>query len=395
MNRADETFQVSGIISRYVLGSMTESEKEELDGWLDKSSRNKLLFEELVRQEVASGKILAYGRVEWEGALKELLEQKKKLRLAGRKRRIIRFGSCAAVLLFACMGIWFYYIQAGNTPVGEEQVHKEIPKLLAGKPRATLQLASGKTVFLTSDSSRSIEPEYGVEIRQDSGVIKYQVAEVQGGQEEQYNMITVPRGGEFTLILSDGTQVWLNAETSLRYPVEFVGNERKVYLEGEAFFDVTRDKQKQFVVETEKAKVRVYGTAFNVYAYPNEDEVAATLVRGAIDLKERGSGNRIRLEPGEQGCLAGGKLAKREVDVDMYTAWITGRMVFKSICLGDMLKHLARWYDVDIVFTEERLKEVSFTGAVKKYDDFTEVLDVIESTQVVHFRIEDRTIIVY
>ena len=80
-------------------------------------------------------------------------------------------------------------------------------------------------------------------------MIKYQVAEVQGGKEEQYNMITVPRGGEFTLILSDGTQVWLNAETSLRYPVEFVGNERKVYLEGEAFFDVTYDKQKQFVVE--------------------------------------------------------------------------------------------------------------------------------------------------
>ena len=364
-------------------------------GWLYISPLKNLLFEELVRQEVASGKILAYGRVEWEGALKELLEQKKKLRLAGRKRRIIRLGSWAAVLLFACMGIWFYYIQAGNAPIGERQVHKEIPKLLAGKPRATLQLASGKTVFLTSDSSRRLEPEYGVEIRQDSGVIKYQVAEVQGGKEEQYNMITVPRGGEFTLILSDGTQVWLNAETSLRYPVEFVGNERKVYLEGEAFFDVTYDKQKQFVVETEKAKVQVYGTAFNVYAYPNEYEVVATLVRGAIDLKERGSGNRIQLEPGEQGCLAGGKLTKREVDVDMYIAWITGRMVFKSICLGDMLKHLARWYDVNIVFTEERLKEVSFTGEVKKYDDFTEVLDVIESTQVVRFRIEDRTIIVY
>ena len=107
--------------------------------------------------------------MEWEGALKELLEQKKKLRLAGRKRRIIRLGSCAAVLLFACMGIWFYYIQAGNALIGEGEVHKEIPKLLAGKPQATLQLASGKTVFLTSDSSRRLEPEYGVEIRQDSG----------------------------------------------------------------------------------------------------------------------------------------------------------------------------------------------------------------------------------
>lgn len=394
MSRADETFQMSEIISRYVLGSMTESEKEELDSWLNKSSRNKLLFEELIRQKVVSGKLHTYERLDWEGALKELLERKRKLRLTGRKRRIIRWGSCAAVLLLACMGIWGYYIQTRNASIGV-QVCKEIPRLLAGKPQATLQLASGKTVYLTSDSPQSIEPEYGVEIQQDSGVIKYQVCEVLGKREEQYNIITVPRGGEFTLILSDGTRVWLNAETSLRYPVEFVGNERKVYLEGEAFFDVTCDKQKQFIVETEKAHVRVYGTAFNVYAYPDEEGVAATLVRGVIDLKERGSDHPIRLEPGEQGSLVGGKLTKREVDVDMYTAWIKGRMVFKSIRLGDMLKHLARWYDVDIMFAEERLKEVTFTGEVKKYDDFTEVLDVIESTQIVHFRIEDRIVIVY
>ena len=394
MNRADETLGMSEIISRYVLGTMTESEKEELDAWLNKSSRNKLLFEKLIHQKVASGKMHAYERVDWEGALKELLEQKRRLRLARRKRQIIRWGSCAAVLLVACIGILCYYIQTKNSSIAE-QVRKEIPRLLAGKPQATLQLASGKTVYLTSDSPRSIEPEYGVEIQQDSGVIRYQVCEIQGEKEEQYNIITVPRGGEFTLILSDGTQVWLNAETSLRYPVEFVGNERKVYLEGEAFFDVTHDKQKQFIVETKKAHVRVYGTAFNVYAYPDEEDVATTLVRGVVDLKERGSDHLIRLKPGEQGCLVGGKLTKREVDVDMYTAWVKGRMVFKSIRLGDMLKHLARWYDVDIVFTEERLKEVSFTGEVKKYDDFTEVLDVIESTQVVHFRIEDRTIIVY
>lgn len=116
MNRVDETFQVSEIISRYVLGSMTESEKEELNGWLDKSPRNKLLFEELVRQEVASGKILAYGRVEWEDALKELLEQKKKLRLAGRKRRIIRLGSCAAVLIICLYGYLVLLYSGGKCP---------------------------------------------------------------------------------------------------------------------------------------------------------------------------------------------------------------------------------------------------------------------------------------
>ena len=196
-------------------------------------------------------------------------------------------------------------------------------------------------------------------------------------------------------MLSDGTQVCLNAETRLRYPVEFVGDKRKVYLEGEAFFDVTHDKQKQFVVETEEACVKVFGTAFNVYAYKDEDATVATLVRGSIELKVRDSDDKVRLEPGEQGTLINGKLTKQDVDVEMYTAWREGRMVFKSIRLEDLLHHMARWYNVDVVFSREELKDVTFTGEAKKYEDFSEVLDIIETTQSVRFRVEDRTIIVY
>lgn len=393
MNTEDKTFQVSEIISRYILGNISDAEKEQLEHWLAESPRHKDLFDKLIREEITSGKVRAYERINWQEALKNLLERKKSESRMRRRRRVIRWTRYVAVIVLF-VGLYVYLRTNDKLPeINKTQVAaRGIP---AGKPTATLQLASGEEILLTSDRSCNIKQENGVVIKQDSGIIKYRVDGTKVKQKEQFNTITVPRGGEFSLMLSDGTRVWLNAETRLRYPVEFVGDERKVYLEGEAFFDVTHDKHKRFVVETEEACVKVFGTAFNVYAYKDEDATVATLVRGSIELKARGTDNKVRLEPGEQGTLTNGKLTKQDVDVEMYTAWREGRMVFKSIRLEDLLHHLARWYNVDIVFSREELKDVVFTGEAKKYEDFSEVLDIIETTQSVRFRVEDRTIIVY
>jgi len=390
----EQVFKISRLIFKEVMGTISDEEQRYLEWWRGRNPDNERLYRELKDGQRVMDEVKQLEGVEvirpLEGMHLRIREEERRLR-----QRRWQWGVAAAAVVAVFVGCFYLF------PVDDRQESMPLAKteqpIKAGGVRAVLRLEDGRVVDLET-LAEGVKVGGMDAVKIDERRLSYAGQGKAEGEKRKklvYNEVEVPRGGEFDLILADGTTVWLNAGSKLRYPVEFVGNERKVYLEGEAFFDVTRDKQKQFVVETEKAKVRVYGTAFNVYAYPNEDEVAATLVRGAIDLKERGAGNRIRLEPGEQGCLVGGKLAKREVDVDMYTAWITGRMVFKSIRLGDMLKHLARWYDVDIVFTEERLKEVSFTGEVKKYDDFTEVLDVIESTQVVHFRIEDRTIIVY
>ena len=393
MNTEDKTFQVSEIISRYILGNISDAEKEQLERWLAESPRHKDLFDKLIREEITSGKVRAYERINWQEARKNLLERKKSESRMRQRRRVIRWTRYAAVIVLF-VGLYVYFRSNDKLPeINKTQVTARV--IPAGKPTATLQLASGEEILLTSDRSCNIKQENGVIIKQDSGIIKYRVDGTKVKQKEQFNTITVPRGGEFSLMLSDGTRVWLNAETRLRYPVEFVGDKRKVYLEGEAFFDVSHDKQKQFVVETEEARVKVFGTAFNVYAYKDDDATVATLVRGSIELKVRDSDDKVRLEPGEQGTLINGKLTKQDVDVEMYTAWREGRMVFKSIRLEDLLHHMARWYNVDVVFSREELKDVTFTGEAKKYEDFSEVLDIIETTQSVRFRVEDRTIIVY
>ena len=157
---------------------------------------------------------------------------------------------------------------------------------------------------------------------------------------------------------------------------------------------MSRDPEKRFEVQTESAEIRVYGTEFNILAYKDEREITTTLVKGSVGIKVKGTKERVRLEPGEQACLVGNKITKREVDTEIYTAWMKGRLVFKSVRLEDMLRRLARWYNVDVVFSEESLKDVTFTGEVKKYEDFTEILEVIESTRTAHFQVKDRTVIV-
>lgn len=395
MDRENKIFQVSEIVSKYILGNITDHEKEQLEHWLQESPRHKELFEDMVLRETMSEKVQAYKRVDWQRALDDLLKRKQGFQRERNVRRIRRYMKYVAVLVLPLGIVLYMYMHRGKTPeVQQPKVEAQV-LIPAGKPKATLQLASGEEIALTTESSRHIEQGNGVVIKQNFGVIEYKVDGNSSKENEQFNTISVPRGGEFCLTLSDGTRVWLNADSRLRYPVEFVGKKRKVYLEGEAYFDVSYDEHKQFVVETKDARVKVYGTAFDVSAYEDEKETTATLVRGSIALKSGKTDKMIRLEPGEQGRLQNGKLTKQNVDVRLYTAWVEGRLVFNSVRLEDMLRRLSRWYDVNVIFSRDELKEVIFTGEVKKYKDFSEVLDVIESTQTVHFEVKDGTIIVY
>ena len=394
MNRADEVFCVSEMISRCILGELTDAEKLWLEKWVEVSPENKELFDRLVGEKMLSEKVRAYGRINRKEPLEELLNRKKQLERSVRRRRVTRVVGYAAAILLPLAVVFYFYIRPGRGVLPAEPRLEARVELPAGESKAILQLADGKVVELTPESSRHIARGDRVTIKQDSGIIKYKVDGSTMRQKERFNTITVPRGAEFSLELSDGTRVWLNAESRLRFPEEFVGKHRKVYLEGEAYFDVSRDPEKRFEVQTESAEIRVYGTEFNILAYKDEREITTTLVKGSVGIKVKGTKERVRLEPGEQACLVGNKITKREVDTEIYTAWMKGRLVFKSVRLEDMLRRLARWYNVDVVFSEESLKDVTFTGEVKKYEDFTEILEVIESTRTAHFQVKDRTVIV-
>ena len=264
----------------------------------------------------------------------------------------------------------------------------------AGKSQAVLVLSSGERQVLDL-GERNIE-DGGMRISADSGRISYNGKSRSGEVQDAFHILEVPRGGEYFMTLEDGTKVWLNAATRLKYPVVFASGIRKVILEGEAYFEVARDISRPFVVETVQAKVSVLGTSFDVCAYAEEGKTWTTLEEGVVEVESMDKGEKVRMVPGEQVCLTGGKgMEKYKVETALFTAWRSGRLVFKDMRLEDLMRNLARWYDVKVEFYREEAKDIVFTGDVKKYEDLNEVLEIIELTSDVHFTIEGQSIIVH
>ncbi len=211
------------------------------------------------------------------------------------------------------------------------------------------------------------------------------------GEALRYNVLRVPRGGEFAVELADGTLVRLNSDSELRYPVHFAGGERRVYLRGEGYFEVVKDARKPFVVEAGGMEVEVLGTTFNVSAYADEGAVATTLVEGAVRFS--GESGSVELSPGEQGLADGaGAVTKREVDVNDYVAWQKGQFVFRHRTLEEVIRVVCRWYNVEAVFESAGAKGIYFTGNMRRYGDFEQVVRMLELTGGLDFRIEGRTI---
>ena len=212
--------------------------------------------------------------------------------------------------------------------------------------------------------------------------------------EVVYNKLEVPRGGECMIKLDDGTKVWVNAETKLKYPVAFVGDRREVVLEGEAFFDVAKN-EKPFIVETSFGDVRVLGTAFGISAYASESESYTTLVRGKVSV-EREGGEPVVILPGEQVVTSkDGKMIKQQVDVEEFVGWKDGIYVFKEKSLGEIMKTLERWYNISVDFQDKSLVDLPFTGNLKRYDDINVFFDALTRTGDMKYRVEGNQVILF
>jgi transmembrane sensor len=207
--------------------------------------------------------------------------------------------------------------------------------------------------------------------------------------------LKIPRGGEFYLTLSDNTKVWLNSETTLKYPVEFAGEERRVELTGEAFFEVEKDAERPFRVVSDEQVVEVLGTSFNISSYPEDSVILTTLVEGKVNvfLGENPETSQTLL-PKHQSFLARGedRIMQREVDVSEYVAWKDGEFYFRDQSLENIMKTLSRWYDIDVVFNEPQAKDILFTGHLERYENFERILNLIQRTNEVSYSEEGRTI---
>ena len=303
------------------------------------------------------------------------------IRKRGRLVRL-RWMRAAAVLAagFVGAGVWGLLGDLERNAPEEEEMARQVQ----------LVLSDGRAMSVESDTLIR-EEETEIRVSRQGGA---DYTEKRHTERLVYNTIRVPRGNEYHVVLSDNTEVWLNSESELRFPVNFVGGERRVFLKGEAFFAVERDTARPFFVEADEMRLEVLGTSFNVNAYRDNGNLLATLVEGKVRVTDTLSGRSCVLSPGCQAEMGGGRLDTCRVRVEDVVAWKEGRFLFREMPLARIAKELERWFDVEVLFADQSLREHPFTGVVKRYNTIEEVCALIEETTNVKFVIRDRTVTV-
>ena len=304
---------------------------------------------------------------------------------------VFKYAAVLAVVI-CCAVLW---MNQGNK--NDHSVTAEVDSISSGTRKAELILADGKSVVLDLDTNVHEMEISGMKFVNDdkNGELRYDGSFVAGDSSQMsYNILCIPKGGEYSLQLPDGSRIWLNSETSIRFPVCFMKDRREVYLSGEAYFEVIADTKRPFYVQVGEVKIQVLGTAFNVSAYREDQQVEVALLRGKVGLDL--PGNEYVLAPGEIATWnkGDGLATLRKGDVESIVDWKTGRFNFEDMPLDKLTVKLARWYGVQFIFEDETTKEFRFSGAVTKYRTLDYVLGMIVKTTKVAFQEKDGKILV-
>ena len=381
-------FRVSRAISLSLRGDASKEEREILKQWLASSVKNRELYEQLQKGELLDQKLIDYNMIDRAGDCEKFIATRRKRNCLSNRT----FARYAAILLLP-LGVALAILLWKSKP---EPVISIAEVIKPGGHKAILTTGGGERVLLSDSTLAPLREQNGMIVNVQNNKVSYEAPQDTLVTETQpiFNTLQVPRGGEYVLTLSDGTQVWLNAESEIRYPIQFTGDKRVVYLEGEAFFTVTPDKEKPFIVVSPKASVSVLGTEFNLRAYADEGNVQTTLVTGSVIMQSEKYKQQIKLVPGEQGTLdiKTGNLRKQEVDTYLYSAWKDGRFVFRNTRLEDLFNILSRWYDLHVFYLNTEAKDIRFTGDINKTEDFKSILKIIENNERVTFNVNQRTV---
>lgn len=297
---------------------------------------------------------------------------------------------CKYAAMFV-LGVSLVYVVARPEPE-EKIVRAEVIK--PGRLQAELRLGTGVRLALNEHQGVYSLGNAGVEIVNDTvtGKVSYHVNKT--GMEDSlvFNTLIVPKGGEYSLELPDGTVVWVNSESALRFPEKFTSNRREVFLEGEAYFEVKKDENRPFYVHTEAGKVRVLGTAFNVCAYSNDRFWQTTLVEGSVMINQEEK--EVLLKPNEQYQIdvRTGKAGLREVLPELYTSWRDGKFYFKAYTFEELVEKLERWYDFKMFYMNEEIKTRRFSGVVNKYQPLEEMFKFLQMTSDVQFNVKGNVV---
>lgn len=366
------------IIKRLSEEHLSEEESAFFDKWYQNSS-NREYYNDLLK--IRSGIIASQ--------VKERIDKRKawnQVRPA-RKISLIRTLLKFAAIMILPLSLGVFLLIRENKQ--EKVVYAEVP-VQPGKKQAVLTLSSGQQVMLADTVVRVNEKGMVISNLPDKELV-YKIMNDTMKTETIYNTVTVPRGGEYKLVLADGTIVWLNSDSHIRYPVTFSGNTRQVELEGEAYFEVAKDVEKPFIVRMNEYNVRVTGTQFNVRNYSNES-LATTLVEGGVQIERKGKVDRLR--PGQQAVLENNEIRIRVVNVEEQVAWRHGAFGFTQCRLENIMEELARWYDVDVFYMNQQVKDYHFSAWFKRSSSINEVINILEKTKKISLDLKGRILTV-
>lgn len=358
------------LLRRYLSGESTEQEKLRVERfYLSQFKENGLP-----------------GQLPDSNVKEELWEQiNNRVHGVGKWKFFAQWYRVAAVLAFLLIGTAaaIYYLNNRHLQHPGDTAH--VADIAPGKNRATLHLSDGRQIALSQEKAG---------IKTESGSLTY----LDGSELEKelpaYLTLSTPRGGQYHAILPDGTKVWLNASSSLRYSATFETDQvRKVKLQGEAYFEVVHNPSMPFIVESDGQQVKVLGTSFNVQAYEDDGSVKTTLLEGSVQLNPS-TGKNVILRPGEQAILNESGMRVQKVNVEDFIAWKNGYFMFNSETLESIMTRLGRWYDVQVEYADKALKDRAFFGSVSRYEHLSKVLEVLEATGAVNLEIKGKTVTV-
>ena len=394
MKKFENVYQDAALMRRVLLGEADEAEQQELEKRLEECSDLRKIYEQLQNSETLKAAFKERQNYSSKKAYQSFLQKIGQVEPERQRRRSLHIGwyIAAAVVIFA-VGLSFYMLNS-SSPKEESR-----PLIQPGTQQAQLTLPDGSVIDVDKKEVNVVVD--GIQVKYKEGVLSYQSTVTTQHEEKNVeeqsaksNELVIPRGGENTVILADGTTVHLNAGSKLTYPVRFVGKRRLVALEGEAYFDVAEDENHPFVVQTHLGDVIVLGTAFNVNAYTNAFVCYTTLVRGKVQFSAPNV-EAITLLPGEQAVVSANGSEKRTVDLEEYVGWVEGLYVFNNRSLGEIMETFERWYDIQVYYETEDLRNITYSGSLKRYGTINSFLEALELTGDLTYKISGRNILIY
>lgn len=388
------TERVKDLLIARLEGALSDTDRSALDAWLNESELNRELavdFLDDAKLKAGIGEIYSSREVIWK-RLEEQLQLETKIIPFRRRFPWKKIAVAASILLVIGLGSYFLFFNNKGNKQAEIVKIEPINDVQAPETnRAMITLANGQTVYLDSVGNGELAKQGNIKVvKLANGQIAYQTASSEIIKELQYNTLSNPRGSKvIDITLADGSRAWLNAGSSLTYPVAFTGNERKVKITGEAYFEVTRDKTKPFKVSKEDIDIKVLGTHFNVNTYNDENDQRITLLEGSVDVSSYQ--NSLIIKPNQQAIVKNRSVSvNNNVDIEAVMAWKNNEFIFEDASLESIVKELERWYDLDVTYASK--SKTKYTGRITRSVSLREVLAIFEKVGYVKFNIKDKQI---